>query len=182
MCGWSKLMSELTLQSYVREKKRAPASLRYFTVYGERGKEDHADMAMIARAFVKHSPFAVWGTGEQIRNWTYVKDIAEGTLLAAEKIADGTAINLGTMERIKVIDCAKKVLEYTGHKAEIKLEPDMPTGPMNRVADNSLAKKLLGWEPTVLFNEGLKKTIDWYFSAKNLEEVKKNLDLKLTER
>ena len=182
MYGWAKLMSELTLQSYVREKKMKTASLRYFTVYGERGKEDHAVMAMIARAFVKHSPFTVWGTGEQIRNWTYVKDIAEGTLLAAEKITDGRAINLGTVERIKVIDCAKKVLEYTGHKAEIKFELNMPTGPMNRVADNSLAKKLLGWEPTVLFNEGLKKTIDWYFSAKNLEEVKKNLDLKLTER
>jgi len=182
MYGWAKLMSELTLQSYVREKKMKTASLRYFTVYGERGKEDHAVMAMIARAFVKHSPFTVWGTGEQIRNWTYVKDIAEGTLLAAEKIADGTAINLGTMERIKVIDCAKKVLEYTGHKAEIKLEPDMPTGPMNRVADNSLARKLLGWEPTMLFDEGLKKTIDWYFNTKNIEEIKKNLDLKLTER
>src|SRR3989338_631641 len=182
MYGWAKLMSELTLQSYVREKKMKTASLRYFTVYGERGKEDHAVMAMIARAFVKPSPFTVWGPGEQIRNWTYVKDIAEGTLLAAEKIDDGAAINLGTMERIKVIDAAKKVLEMTGHNAEIKLDPDMPTGPMNRVADNSLARKLLGWERTMLFDEGLKKTIDWYFNTKNIEEIKKNLDLKLTER
>ena len=157
-------------------------SLRYFTVYGERGKEDHAVMAMIARAFVKKTPFAVWGTGEQIRNWTYAGDIAEGTLLAAEKIDDGTAINLGTMERIKVIDAARKVLEMTGHDAEIKLEPNMPTGPLNRVADNALAKKLLEWEPRMLFNDGLKRTIDWYFNTKDRAEVEKNLDSKLTER
>ena len=46
------------------------------------------------------------------------------------------------------------VLEFSGHKAEIKLRPDMPTGPVNRVADNKLAKKLLGWEPKTPFREG----------------------------
>src|SRR5205807_2305117 len=85
----------------------------------------------------------------------------------------GTAINLGTMERIRVIDCAKMVCEFTGHKADIKLRPDMPTGPLNRVADNSLAKKLLGWEPKVLFREGLKRTIDWYYATRDKEEVKR---------
>ena len=58
----------------------------------------------------------------------------------------------------------------------------MPTGPMNRVADNSLAKKLLGWEPEVKFNEGLHKTIDWYFANKTREEVRNKFAQKLTER
>lgn len=58
----------------------------------------------------------------------------------------------------------------------------MPIRPLNRVADNSLAKKLLDWEPKVSFDEGLKKTIDWYFSTKNKNEVKKTLDSLLTER
>jgi len=49
------------------------------------------------------------------------------------------------MERIRVIDAVKMVMEFTGHKAEVKLLPNMPTGPLNRVADNSLAKKLTGW-------------------------------------
>jgi len=66
---------------------------------------------------------------------------------------------ISPQERVRVIDAAKMVLEYTGHKAEIKLRPDMPTGPLNRVADNSLAKKLLSWEPQVPFREGLKRTI-----------------------
>ena len=60
----------------------------------------------------------------------------------------------------RVIDAVKMVMEYTGHQAEIKLLPDMPTGPLNRVADNSLAKELLGWEPQVLFRDGLKRTIE----------------------
>ena len=80
-------------------------------------------------------------------------------------------MNLGTMERIKVIKAARMVLEMTGHKAEIKFLLDMPTGPINRVADNSLAKSLLGWEPKVSFREGLRRTIDWYWHNKTREEV-----------
>ena len=72
MYGWAKLMAEMTLQSYAEERDLKAASCRYFTVYGERGKEDHAVIAMIARAFIKQDPFVVWGDGQQIRNWTYV--------------------------------------------------------------------------------------------------------------
>ena len=86
------------------------------------------------------------------------------------------------MERIRVIDAARMVCEVTGHKAEIKLRPDMPTGPLNRVADNSLAKRLLGWEPSVLFRDGLKRTIDWYYATKDRGEVKRVFSRMLTER
>jgi nucleoside-diphosphate-sugar epimerase len=183
MYGWAKLMGELTLQAYHRDWKMHAASCRYFTVYGPRGHENHAVIAMIARSFVDQNPFVVWGTGEQIRNWTHVSDIVKGTILAAEKIDDGTAINLGTMERVRVIDAVREVLRYTGKEhLQIELHPDMPTGPLNRVADNALAKKLLDWEPEVKFVDGLHMTIDWYYAAKNKEEVLKELDIKLTER
>ncbi len=182
MYGWAKLMAEFTLQAYARERGLKAASCRYFTVYGPRGVENHAVIAMIARAFVGQNPFEVWGDGTQIRNWTYIDDIVEGTRLAAEKIDDGTAVNLGTMERVRVLDAAKMVCEYTGHKAEIKLRPDMPTGPLNRVADNSLAKRVLGWEPQVKFREGLRRTVDWYYKTKDREQVKAILDRMLTER
>ncbi len=180
--GWAKLMAELTLKAYSREWGMKTASCRYFTVYGERGVENHAVIAMIARAFIKQDPFVVWGTGEQIRNWTYVGDIVRGTILAAEKIDDGTAINLGTMERTRVIDAVQEVLRYTARKARIELHPEMPTGPLNRVADNSLAKKLLDWEPQMKFMDGLHRTIDWYFSTKDPEQVRQILDRMLTER
>jgi nucleoside-diphosphate-sugar epimerase len=180
--GWAKLMAELTLQAYHKEHGLKAASCRYFTVYGPRGVENHAVIAMIARAFLKQDPFEVWGDGTQIRNWTYIDDIVSGTIAAGEKIDDGTAINLGTMERIKVIDAAKMVMEFTGHHAEIKLLPKMPTGPLNRVADNSLAKKLTGWEPKVPFREGLKRTIDWYYKDRDRAHVEKIFKKMLTER
>jgi nucleoside-diphosphate-sugar epimerase len=180
--GWAKLMAEMTLQAYHRDYGLKAASCRYFTVYGPRGHENHAVIAMIARSFVRQNPFVVWGNGEQIRNWTHVDDIVSGTICTAEVINDGTAVNLGTMERTRVLDAAHEVLRYTGHKAAIELHPEMPTGPMNRVADNSLAKRLLGWEPKVNFMSGLRSTIDWYFSTKDRKKVAAELETLLTER
>jgi len=180
--GWAKLMGEFTLKAYAKEHGIGTASCRYFTVYGPRGVENHAVIAMIARAFLKLDPFEVWGDGTQIRNWTYIDDIVEGTILAGEKINDGAAINLGTMERIRVMDCAKMACEFSGHTPEIMTLPHMPVGPLNRVADNALAKKLLGWEPKVAFRDGLKRTIDWYYADRDRAEVQRIFNRMLTER
>jgi UDP-glucose 4-epimerase len=182
MYGWAKLMGELTLQAYAHETSMKAVSCRFFTVYGRRSHENHAVTAMIARAFVGQQPYVVWGTGEQIRNWTHVSDIVAGAILAAEIIDDGSAVNLGTMERTRVIDAACEVLRYTGHRANIDVRPEMPTGPLNRVADNSRAKALLGWEPRVSFIDGLRDTIDWYFGEKNREAVLLDLHRRLVER
>lgn len=180
--GWAKLMAEMTLQAFYRDYGMKSACCRYFTVYGERGHENHAVIAMIARAFIKQDPFVVWGNGQQIRNWTYVEDIVSGTIRAAEVIDDGSAINLGTMERTRVIDAVQEVMAYTGHHAAIEFHPEMPTGPMNRVADNTLARERLGWEPKMTFRDGVHKTIDWYFRSKKREEVAATLHQVLTER
>lgn len=180
--GYAKLMGELVLKAYHKEHGLKTASCRFFTVYGPRGKEDHGVIAMIAKAFIGQNPYEVWGDGQQIRNWTYVSDIVAGVILAAEKIDDGTSVNLGTMERIKVIDAALEILRYTRHKADIKLLPHMPTGPVNRVASNLLAKRILGWQPKVKFIDGLHKTIDWYFSCKNKDEIKNKLAKLLLSR
>lgn len=182
MYGWAKLMGEMTLRAYHHDWGVKGASCRYFTVYGERGHENHAVIAMIARAFVEQEPFVVWGNGQQIRNWTHVGDIVRGTLLAAEHIDDGTAVNLGTKERTRVLDAVAEVLRYTGHHASIELHPEMPTGPMNRVADNTLARTLLGWEPEVKFMDGLRRTIDWYFASKEPAAMRRDLEKRLTER
>lgn len=181
--GWAKLMGEMTLQAYYNDWGMKSVSCRYFTVYGPRGHENHAVIAMIAKSLLDQNPFVVWGDGKQIRNWTHVSDIVEGTLLAAEKIDDGSAINLGTVERTHVIDAVREVLRYTGKEhLQIELHPEMPTGPLNRVADNSLAKKLLGWEPRVQFIDGLRATIDWYYANKDRDKVAALLNDMLTER
>ncbi|HEY1455002.1 MAG TPA: NAD-dependent epimerase/dehydratase family protein [Candidatus Dormibacteraeota bacterium] len=181
--GWAKLMCELSLKAYHKQVGLKSVSCRFFTVYGERGVENHAVIAMIARAFIDQNPFEVWGDGNQIRNWTYVGDIADGMVAAAESdIVDGTAINLGTMERTRVIDAVHEVLRYTGKKADIKFLTHMPTGPLNRVASNQLAKDLMGWSPSLTFFEGLHKTIDWYFATKDPDKVRGYFGRMLTER
>ena len=180
--GWAKLMGELTLRAYHHDYGFPCTSVRYFTAYGERCLENHAVIAMVARPCIRQDPFIVGGTGVQIRNWTYVSDIVEGTILAAEKVSDGSGINLGTMERIRVIDAAAEILRRTGVPSKLLPDPTKPTGPYNRVADNSLARERLGWEPKVLFSEGLQRTIDWYFASKLQEEVARDFERKLTER
>jgi nucleoside-diphosphate-sugar epimerase len=180
--GWAKLMAELTLKAYHQQHGIGTASCRYFTVYGPRCTENHAVMAMIARGYLKRNPFEVWGNGEQIRNWTYVDDIVSGTIAAAEKINDGTSINLGTMERIKVKDCAQQVIDTLNPGATIKLLTDKPTGPLNRVASNALAEKLIDWSPETKFSDGLQKTIEWYIGSKTKEQASTDLTQKLIGR
>ena len=123
MYAWAKLMSELTLCAYHQDFGFKCASVRYFTAYGERCLVNHAVLAMIARAFIGQDPFIVWGTGEQVRNWTYVSDIVDGTIRAAERIEDATAVNLGTMERTSVLEAAQKILAHCGVEAEIQPDP-----------------------------------------------------------
>ncbi len=104
MYGWAKLMGEMTLRSYYRDWGMKSASCRYFTVYGPRGVENHAVIAMIARAFIGQDPFVVWGTGEQVRNWTYIDDIVRGAILAAGKRNDAV---IGAVSAVLVNDLKK---------------------------------------------------------------------------
>lgn len=182
MYGWAKLMGELSLRAYHRDYGLKSVSCRYFTVYGPRGHENHAVMAMVARAFIRQDPFEVWGSGRQVRNWTYVSDIVDGTLRAAARIDNAGAVNLGTGERIRVIDAVRRVLEAMGHRPEIRLREDMPTGPINRVADPSLAERLLNWTPRVRFENGLRRTIDWYVNNHCRDDVGARLSHRLAER
>lgn len=180
--GWAKLMGEMTLRAYSAEGRMKTASCRYFTAYGPRCPESHAVIAMIARAFTGQDPFQIWGTGEQIRNWTHVSDIVEGTIRAAEHIDDGTAVNIGTMERTRVVDCARAVLDHMGLDVEFEFDPSKPTGPYNRVSDDTLCRQLLGWSPQVSFLDGLHATIDWYVQTHDASVIRESLEHLLTER
>ncbi len=171
--GWAKLTAEITLRAYHEQHGMKAASCRFFTVYGPRCGESHAVMAMIARAFTRQDPFVIWGTGEQIRNWTYVDDIVQGLVLAAERIDDGSAVNLGTAERIRVLDCARAVMRLAGYEPSIVKRTDLPSGVLNRVADTTLARKLLGKVPQVSFKDGLKRTYDWYVASKDRAQVER---------
>lgn len=176
MYGWAKLMAEMTLRHAASAGAMQTASCRYFTVYGPRGKVDHAIISFIARAHAHQNPWVVWGDGEQVRNWTYVDDIVNGTILAAERITDGTAINLGTTERTSVNAAIKMICDWVGwHPDEFVFDLDMPVGPVNRVASNQLAAELLGWTPKTALADGIKTTADWYTDTYTTDEAASQL-------
>jgi nucleoside-diphosphate-sugar epimerase len=108
--------------------------------------------------------------------------IITGLILSSEKISDASAINLGTDERIRVIDAVQETLKYTDHNAEINFLRHMPTGPLNRVVSTKRTKEILGWQPEVRFKEGLHRTIDWYFATKRVEELNRDFESRLIAR
>jgi UDP-glucose 4-epimerase len=159
------------------------SSVRIFTAYGERENETHAIIALIAKAMVRMDPYEIWGTGEQDRNFTYVGDIVDAMMLAAEKTEDASPVNAGRSDRITLNRAAEIVFSILGwHPKTIRHEPSKPTGVSSRAADLSRARKLLGWEPKVPYEEGFKRTIDWYRSHRDLEYVRSNLTKLLMER
>lgn len=181
--GWAKLMGEMTLQAYWKQYGMKSVSCRLFTVYGERENETHAVIALIAKAFVKMDPYEIWGDGQQDRNFTYVGDIADGMIRAAQKVDNASAINIGTAEHIKIIDTAKMIFAETGFTPNsINFDTSKPVGVYSRAADLTRTRKVLDWEPSTSFKEGLRRTIKWYYADRDVDEVARRLGHLLTER
>jgi UDP-glucose 4-epimerase len=165
--GWAKFMGEIELRSFHEQYGLKGSICRYVTAYGDHENDTHAIVALIRRAVERKDPYVVWGTGEQDRDFTFVDDIVEGTLLATEKITDGTPINLGTGQRHKIKDVVRTILRLTGHTpSQLVFDPTKPVGVVSRALDNSRAKALLGWEPRVDLETGLRRTIDWFVTAR----------------
>ena len=181
--GWAKLMGELALNAYHKQHGLKCVSCRIFTAYGERENETHAVIALIAKAFIKMDPYVIWGTGEQDRNFTYVGDIADGLIKAAEKIEDGSPVNLGCAEHVTIKQLAEKIFQKTGFRpTKLEFDTTKPVGVFSRAASLDRTRKLLGWEPQISVDEGLDRTIKWYYAIKKIDEVKKTLEKSLTER
>jgi nucleoside-diphosphate-sugar epimerase/intein/homing endonuclease len=160
--GFQKIMTELTLRVFSQEHGLKTSSCRFLTVYGAgEFPTTHAISMLCERALKRENPFVVWGSGQQERGFTYVTDIVEGQILAAEKIADGTAVNLGWDKRYKIRDVVSMILDIVGYKPEVIYDKTKPEGPFSRALDISLAKQLLGWTPKVDLREGLERTIEW---------------------
>jgi len=164
--GWAKLMGEVQLIAFIKQYGIKGCSLRFVTAYGPRENETHAIIALIYKAFEKMDPYIIWGSGEQDRDFTYVSDIVEGTVLAAEKVTDGTPINLGTGIRYKIKDVAEKIFEIMDWRPKkLVFDTSKPVGVVSRALDIFRAKELLGWKPRISLEEGLQKTIEWYMKT-----------------
>jgi GDP-L-fucose synthase len=109
----------------------------------------------------------VWGTGEVSREFLYVEDCAEGILLATEKYNKPDPVNLGVGKEIKIKDLVQMIANLTEFKGKIIWDTSKPDGQPRRCLDTTKAEREFGFKAKTTFEEGLRKTIEWYRSHKN---------------
>jgi GDP-L-fucose synthase len=114
----------------------------------------------------KSKEITVWGTGNPTREFLHVEDAAEGVLLASERYNKPDPVNLGSGFEISIKDLVNLIVKLTGFKGQIVWDPSKPDGQPKRMLDTSRAEKGFGFTAKTDFEEGLKKTIDWYLSNK----------------
>jgi GDP-L-fucose synthase len=116
---------------------------------------------------------SVWGRGKATREFLYVEDAAEGILLATERYNKPDPINLGAGFEISIKDLVQLIAKLTGFDGEIVWDTSKPDGQPRRMLDTSKAEKDFGFKARTSFEEGLKKTIEWYISTKQTEGMEK---------
>ncbi len=134
--------------------------LRFFTVYGPAGRPDMA-MFRFIQWIAEGQTLQVNGDGEQTRGFTYVDDIALGTILALKDVGY-EIINLGGHERISINALIRKLETIIGRKAVTHYQPIFKADMLANLADISKAHSLLGWDPAIGLAEGLERTVAWY--------------------
>jgi UDP-glucuronate 4-epimerase len=157
----SKKAAEVMAYTYHYLYKIDVSVVRYFTVYGPAGRPDMSPY-IFADKLLKNEELPVFGDGNQSRDFTYVDDIAEGTILAAKKVGY-EIINLGggnnPYSLLQMIELMEK---FSGKKAKLKLTEKVKADMDVTWADISKARKLLGWEPKIGFEEGIKRLMEWH--------------------
>jgi nucleoside-diphosphate-sugar epimerase len=166
--------SDHPLQAYAASTKGAEAMchayhylygidvtiFRYFTVYGPAPRPDMV-MFRFAQWISEGRPVRVNGDGEQTRGFTYVDDIARGTILGLKPLGY-EIVNLGGHESIKVNDLIHIIETLTGKKAQVEYLPRHPADMLANRARVEKAERLLGWIPQVNLQEGISCLVDWY--------------------
>jgi nucleoside-diphosphate-sugar epimerase len=167
--GVTKYVGELYAQVFGRVYGLGNASVRYFNVFGPRQDPTSQYSGVLSRfmlAVLREEPPVIFGDGEQSRDFTYVDNVVVETLRACEaEGASGKVFNGGTGARITLNEVVKLLEKITGKKIRAKYEPPRTGDILHSQADISLARQVLGYEPKVLFEEGLRRTWEWYKSA-----------------
>jgi len=178
--------SDQPLQAYAASKKAAEVMahayhylynidvsvVRYFTVYGPAGRPDMV-MFRFGKWIAEEMPVHLNGNGEQSRGFTYVDDIAEGTVSALQPVGY-EIFNLGGHEVITINQLIHILERSLGKKAKIQHHPRHPADMLTSQADVSKAKKQLGWEPRISLEEGIQRMVDWYLQER---EWAKDIDI-----
>lgn len=167
------------LQQYAASKKAAEVMshvynhiygmditvFRYFTVYGPAGRPDLA-LFRFVQWIAEGRPVKINGDGTQSRGFTFLDDIARGTIQGLQPVGY-EIINLGGHESISMNDLISMIEEILGKKADIIHAPYHKADIRNSLADVSKARRVLGWEPKVGLDEGVRSMIDWYLAERS---------------
>ncbi len=156
----SKKAAETLCYTYHYIYKLDVTVLRYFTVYGPAGRPDMSVFRFI-RWIAEGQPLTLYGDGSQARDFTYVDDIARGTILGLRPVGY-EVINLGSDRPARILDVIAVLEEKLGKKADIRMEPANPLDVKSTWADVTKAKAMLGWAPQTTLEEGLGRAADLY--------------------
>ena len=165
--GWMRRYLERLGEFVVSKSNMKIALVRPTAVYGRWDNFDpatsHVIPALIRKAVEKQNPYEVWGSGEEIRDFLHITDLARGCLLMLEKYATCAPVNIGYGKAVTIREIVRIILEAAGYEtATVAFNTSKPTAIPFRMVDTSKAKKILGFEPEVSLEGGLKDTVEWY--------------------
>ena len=169
--GTSKLAGESYMQSFQQVYGIQTLVLRYFNVFGPRQKDSPYSgvIAIWLGCIQRKEPLIIFGDGTNSRDFTYVKDVVEGNLLAAQKNVSGEILNIGAGSPISLNDLATLLLELTDNQdLPIKHTDPRPGDILHSYADISKSKKLLGFNPKYDQRSGLRDYLDWLSRNKEI--------------
>jgi len=158
--GWSKLTGEFLAKVAATHYGVSVTCIRPFSGYGEDQDLTYPIPAIAARAARRETPFEVWGTGKQGRDFVHIDDVLDCTLLAMDKIKDGTAINIGQGRLTNFLEIIDIFTDFAGYKPPIKQLLDKPVGVHARYCNMDFVKDTLGWEPKISIREGMRRVYD----------------------
>jgi UDP-glucuronate 4-epimerase len=160
----SKRAAELFGSSYHHLYGLDMTVLRFFTVYGPRGRPDMMAYKVADSIFLGRS-VPLFNGGQMLRDWTFVGDIAAGVAAATERPLGYEVFNLGRGEPVLLADFVRSIEDLTGRKANLTPAPPPDTDMLSTHADTTKATTLLGYRPTVSVRAGAKEFLDWYERA-----------------
>ena len=161
-----KLVAEQYCQLFTRLYGLETVTTRYFNVFGPRQDPSSPYSGVISvfiSALIEGRPPTIYGNGEQTRDFTYVANVVDGVLRACHaKDASGEVINVATGGRISLNQLFQTVRDFVGAQQEPIYAETRAGDVRDSQADIEKARRLLGYQPTVSFEDGLKKTVEWY--------------------
>jgi UDP-glucose 4-epimerase len=159
--GVTKLAAEHLCHLYWKSYGLPTISLRFFTVYGPRQRPDMA-ISKFLNAIIMKQPITIYGDGNQTRDFTFVSDVVDANILAALKGNPGAVYNVGGGNKISVVNLVKLLGSICDSSPQMIFQPPQRGDAQDTLADTTLIKKDLDWNPKIDIENGLKIFVEWY--------------------